>query len=69
MKIPKVKIETVEEWDIDDSALGSSIGGLYGMTPTSESVGSLSGWETPERKDSVIGLAGQINQLRVGKTI
>jgi NAD+ kinase len=61
--------QTIEEWDIDDSALGSSISGLYGMTPTSESVGSVSGWETPERKDSVIGLAGQINQMRVGKTI
>ena len=61
--------EHVQEWDIDDSALGSSIGGLYGMTPTSESVGSMSGWGTPERKDSVIGLAGQINQLRVGKTV
>jgi len=61
--------ETVEQWDIDDSALGSSIGGLYGMTPRSESVGSLSGWGTPERKDSVTGLSGQLNQLRVGKTI
>ena len=59
--------EPEEEWDIDDSALGSSISGMYGMTPTSESVGSMSGWGTPERKDSVVGIAGQLNQLRVGK--
>jgi len=51
--------EQEEDWDIDDSALGSSIGGASGMTPRSESVGSLSGWGTPERKNSVAGLAGQ----------
>lgn len=60
--------EQVEEWDIDDSGLGSSVGGVYGMTPRTESVGSMSGWGTPERKDSVIGLGGQFTQLRVGKT-
>jgi NAD+ kinase len=59
--------EEVEEFDIDDSGLGSSTGGLYGMTPRSESVGSLSGWGTPERKDSLSGLAGQLNQIRLGK--
>ena len=60
--------EEVEEYDIDDSGLGSSTSGLYGVTPSrSESVGSLSGWGTPERKDSVSGLAGQLNQLRIGK--
>jgi len=59
--------EAEEEWDIDDSALGSSIGGLHGMTPPSESVGSLSGWGTPERKDSATGLAGQLSQLRIGR--
>jgi NAD+ kinase len=59
--------EQEEDWDIDDSALGSSIGGFYGLTPRSDSVGSLSGWGTPERKDSVTGLAGQMNQLRIGK--
>ena len=60
--------EEVEEYDIDDSGLGSSTGGLYGATPSrSESVGSLSGWGTPERKDSMTGLAGQLNQLRTGK--
>jgi NAD+ kinase len=59
--------EPMEEWDIDDSALGSSIGGLYGVTPRSDSVGSLSGWGTPERQDSVTGLAAQMNQMRVGK--
>src|SRR5208282_3040414 len=53
--------EQVEEWDIDDSGLGSSVGGVYGMTPRSESVESMSGWGTP---DSVIGLSGQLNQLR-----
>ena len=59
--------EQVEEYDIDDSALGSSIGGVYGMTPRSESVGSLSGWGTPERQDSITGLTAQLNQMRVGK--
>jgi NAD+ kinase len=59
--------EPEEEWDIDDSALGSSISGMYGMTPRTESVESMSGWGTPERKDSVVGIAGQLNQLRVGK--
>jgi hypothetical protein len=54
-----------EEWDIDDSGLGSSVGGLYGMTPTSETAGSVSGWGTPERKNSVTALAGQLNQMRV----
>lgn len=55
-----------EEWDIDaDSGVGSSIGGVYGVTPLSESVGSVSGWGTPERKDSVNSLVGQMNQLRL----
>jgi len=62
--------EPDEEWDIDDSALGSSITGTYGMTP-SDSVGSLSGWGTPERKDSVNSnsnsLANQLSQMRIGK--
>jgi NAD+ kinase len=61
--------EEEEEWDIDDSALGSSIGGLHGMTPRSESTGSLSGWGTPERKHSVPGLGGQLNQLKLGKAV
>jgi len=61
--------EQVEEWDIDDSGLGSSVGGVYGLTPQSESVGSYSGWGTPERKNSVNGLVGQMNQLRFGKAL
>ena len=56
--------ETEEEWDINDSGLGSSSGGFYGMAP-SESAGSLSGWGTPEKIDS---FSGQLSQLRVGKT-
>jgi NAD+ kinase len=60
--------EQEEEWDIDDSALGSSVGGLHGMTPPNESVGSTSGWGTPERQNSVTGLVGQMNQLRVGRS-
>lgn len=57
--------EETEEWDIDDSALGSSIGGIYGATPPSESLGSMSGWGTPERKDSGLALAGQMAQIRI----
>lgn len=59
--------EPEEVWDIDDSALGSSVSGMYGMTPRSESAGSLSGWGTPERQNSINGLVGKMNQLRVGK--
>ena len=59
--------EPTEEFDIDDSALGSSIGGIYGMTPRSESVGSSSGWGTPVRQDSATGLTAQLNQMRVSK--
>lgn len=60
--------EESEEWDIDDSTLGTSIGGLYGMTPPNESVASsMSGWGTPERKDSASGLVGPMTQLRVGR--
>jgi len=59
--------EQEEEWDIDDSGIGSSVGGGYGTTPQSESVGTGSGWGTPERKNSVISLVGQTSQLRVGK--
>ena len=58
--------EPEEEWDIDDSTLGSSIAG-FGVTPSPESVGSLSGWGTPERKDSVVGLAGQLSHVRIGR--
>jgi len=73
--IPKAEDEDdedeqgVEEWDIDDSGLGSSVGGVHGMTPQSGSVGGTSGWGTPERKNSVNSLAGQMNQLRLGKAL
>jgi NAD+ kinase len=59
--------EEPEEWDIDDSTLGTSIGGLYGMTPPTESAGSMSGWGTPERKDSNSGLIRELSQLRIGR--
>jgi NAD+ kinase len=57
--------EKSEEWDIDDSGVGSSVGGLNGVTPRSDSVGSLSGWGTPERQNSATGLMGQLSQLRI----